>query len=43
MADLRAAGDTGYQVSQQRVFGDLISYQNDRKCSTAIVSKVEKA
>jgi hypothetical protein len=23
MADLRAAGDTGHQVSQQRVFGDL--------------------
>jgi hypothetical protein len=24
MADLRAAGDTGHQLSQQRVFGVLI-------------------
>jgi hypothetical protein len=27
----------------QRVFGDLISYQNDGKGSTAITGKVEEA
>jgi hypothetical protein len=29
--------------TQARVIGDLISYQNDRKGSTAIAGKVEKA
>jgi hypothetical protein len=31
------------RVSQQFVIGDLISYQNDGKCSTAIVGKVARA
>src|SRR5512133_3459200 len=36
MADLRAAGDPGHSVSQQRVFGDLIPYRNDEKGRTVI-------
>jgi hypothetical protein len=30
-------------LRKQQIFGDLISYQNDGKCSTAIVGKVETA
>jgi hypothetical protein len=29
MADLRAAGDPGHRVSQQRVFGDLVRGGSD--------------
>jgi hypothetical protein len=35
MVDLHAVGDCGIRHPSVRVFGDLISYQNDRKYSTA--------
>jgi hypothetical protein len=30
-------------IARERILGDLISCQNDGKCSTAIVGKVEIA
>jgi len=32
-----------YLCKTRKIFGDLISYQNDGKSSAAIASKVEKA
>lgn len=42
MVDLRAAGDPGQSVRQQRVFGDLISYQNAGNGCAAVADQVQR-
>jgi hypothetical protein len=41
MVDLSTADDPSSTLIDQRVIGDLISYQNDGKACTAITGKVE--
>ena len=43
MADMGAVHDAYTLAVLECLFGDLISYQNDGKYSTAIVGKVEIA